>query len=199
MSKRDETDRLICEGVIKEPDRRLRLAGAGRAWTANIGNVPEIRVAEISVPEISVPEIRVHEVRDMRARLPDELVVRLDALARTVADAMVVTSWNGNAPRMVDALVAAADGWHREAQAILKSDTIRAKHKQSQPQGHCSVGAARRLLGISERTIRRWMALGKITPVKIKGRVFLDIARLEELRRLSRVEADQASTPRWTA
>jgi hypothetical protein len=177
MSENDETDRLICEGVIKEPDRRLRLAGAGRAWTANIGNVPE--------------------VRDMRARLPDELVVRLDALARTVADAMVV--WDGSGPRMVDALVAAADGWHREAQAILKSDTIRAKHKQSQPQGHCSVGAARRLLGISERTIRRWMALGKITPVKIKGRVFLDIARLEELRRLSRIEADQASTPRWTA
>jgi hypothetical protein len=164
-----------------ETDRPLRLVRDVKVWNANIDNAPA------------------PDVVDMRARLPDELVVRLDALARTVADAMVVTSWNGNAPRMVDALVAAADGWHREAQAILKSDTIRAKHKQSQPQGHCSVGAARRLLGISERTIRRWMALGKITPVKIKGRVFLDIARLEELRRLSRIEADQASTPRWTA
>jgi hypothetical protein len=179
MSKRDETR----EGMIEEFDglggQSLRLVRASEAWKANIDNAPA------------------PDVVDMRARLPDELVVRLDALARTVADAMVV--WDGSGPRMVDALVAAADGWHREAQAILKSDTIRAKHKQSQPQGHCSVGAARRLLGISERTIRRWMALGKITPVKIKGRVFLDIARLEELRRLSRIEADQASTPRWTA
>jgi len=136
------------------------------------------------------------DVIDLRARLPEALVMRLDALARTVAEAQSSLTLG---PQVESALAAAADGWHREAQTILNADRIRAIHNPPQPSGHCTVVAATRLLNISERTIRRWIEQGKVTPVKIKGRVFVDLARLEQLRRISRIETDQDSTPRWTA
>jgi hypothetical protein len=136
------------------------------------------------------------DVIDLRARLPEALVMRLDALARMVADAQTRLMLD---PQVESALAAAADGWIREVQTILNADRIRAIHNPPQPLGHCTVVAANRLLNISERTIRRWIEQGKVMPVKIKGRVFVDLARLFQLRRISRIETDQDSTPRWTA
>lgn len=64
--------------------------------------------------------------------------------------------------------------------------TITISHKASQPDNNAlqplavSVREAAHLLGISERSLRKWTRQGKIRARRIGGRVLYSIATLEE-------------------
>lgn len=123
---------------------------------------------------------------DMYRTIAPELQSRLDALAHTVASMETST---------FSAACAALDSCLVETSTLARSAAIRDEWHEPQPSGHVSIQGAARTLGLSERTLRRWIAAGKLATVKRNRRAFIDLARAFQLREIARHEIDTESRP----
>jgi excisionase family DNA binding protein len=104
---------------------------------------------------------------------------RLDALAQTVAS-MEYTALS-HACTIIDQAI-------HQAAAVAKFDDTQALHQEPPPSGHLTISTAARCSGVCERTLRRWIASGKLQAVKRRGRVFVDPARIAQLMQYARHE-----------
>jgi len=121
----------------------------------------------------------VNNLKAVPARLSPDVQRRLDALAQTVAS-MEYTAL-GHAVTIIDQAI-------HQASAVAKYGDTQALHQEPPPSGHLTIGTASRCSGVCERTLRRWIASGKLQAVKRRGCVFVDPARIAQLMQFARHE-----------
>lgn len=101
-----------------------------------------------------------------------ELELRLDALARTVAECPI---------EHLGVMRSTLETALRQATGIVQTNTDPMIDTPI-PHGYMAATAAARLMSISERTIRRWITDGDIQTIRRRGRVFVDYRQVAKLR-----------------
>ena len=101
--------------------------------------------------------------------IEEELELRLSALANTAA----TLGMDG-----MNYAINRANQINRDLGRIQRGIELQAKP----PAGYCAVAECVAMLAVSERTVRRWMAEGDLVPVRLKGRVFIELEKARKLK-----------------
>lgn len=115
-------------------------------------------------------------------RMPTaELQIRLDKLARTVAECPV---------ERLGAMNATIETALRQATGIMRTNHDPMIDTPI-PHGYMAATAVARLLEVSERTIRRWITDGDIQTIRRRDRVFVDYRQAAKLREFKTHEVEE--------